>query len=279
MSGVRRTGGGALVNTQHDGAAQSTRGPKVVRRDRVTLTQSCAEALAEAIECGSYRPGSRMPSEAALAQQLAVSRPTLRESLRLLEERGMIRRRHGQGNFVRERPIQKDLNRNFSITSMIRAAGYTPSARGSVVVSAAADAELAERLGLTAGDPVWHVERIRLADGRPVVYSIDSLPEHLLAREDLDDVASGEEQSVYSLLHKLRGIVIYRGEAELVPCKANAQLRVRLEAKPGAPLLCIKQVDFDQRGRAVVNSVEYHVADWVRFTLERVGPGIAAVDM
>jgi GntR family transcriptional regulator len=250
-----------------------------VRRDRVTLTQSCAEALAEAIELGSYRPGSRLPSEAELAEQLAVSRPTLRESLRLLEERGMIRRRHGQGTFVRERPIQKDLNRNFGITSMIRAAGYTPSARGSVVVSAAADAELAERLGLTAGDAVWHVERIRLADNRPVVFSIDSLPGHLLARGDLDDVVSGEEQSLYSLLHKLRGIVIYRGEAELVPCKASAELRARLEAKPGAPLLCIKQVDFDQRGRTVVYSVEYHVADWVRFSLERVGPGIATIDM
>ena len=120
---------------------------------------------------------------------------------------------------------------------------------------------------------------MRLADDRPVVFSSDFLPGQLLARDDLDDVASGEEQSLYSLLHKLHGIVIYRGEAELVPCRATAELRDRLEAKSGAPLLCIKQVDFDQRGRAVVYSVEYHVADWVRFSLERVGPGIATIDM
>jgi GntR family transcriptional regulator len=267
------------VNPVPGESLRASREPRVVRRDRVTLTQSCAEALAEAIELGSFRPGSRLPSEAELAEQLAVSRPTLRESLRLLEERGMISRRHGRGTFVRERPIQKELNRNFGITSMIRAAGYAPSARGSVVVSAVADAELAERLGLTAGDPVWHVERIRLADDRPVVFSTDSLPGSLFARDDLDVVVSGEEQSLYSLLHNLRGIVIYRGEAELVPCKASAQLRARLEAKSGAPLLCIKQVDFDQRGRAVMYSVEYHVADWVRFSVERIGPGIATIDM
>jgi GntR family transcriptional regulator len=266
------------VNSPRDEALQPTRKPRVVRRDRVTLTQSCAEALAEAIERGSYRPGGRLPSEAELAEQLAVSRPTLRESLRLLEERGMISRRHGQGTFVCERPIQKELNRNFGITSMIRAAGYTPSVRGCVVRSAAADSELAERLGVPAGDPVWLVERTRLADDRPVVFSTDALSGSLLAREDLDCVVSGEEQSLYALLHKLRGIVIYRGEAELVPCKASAELRACLEAKAGAPLLCIKQVDFDQRGRAVVYSVEHHVADWVRFSLERVGPGIAMFD-
>jgi GntR family transcriptional regulator len=245
----------------------------------VTLTQSCAEALEEAIEAGTYRPGSRLPSEEELAEQLAVSRPTLRESLRLLEERGMISRRHGRGTFVRERPIQKELNRNFGITSMIRAAGYAPSARDGNIVSIAADEKLAEALGLNAGDPVWQIERVRLADERPVVFSIDALPEYLVTSEDLDPVITGGEQSLYSLLHKLRGIVIYRGQAELIPCKATPQLRALLDVKPGAPLLCMRQIDFDQHGRAAVYSVEYHVADWVRFSVERLGPGIATTDM
>lgn len=253
--------------------------PRVVRRDRVTLTQSCAEALQEAIESGAYRPGSRLPSEAELAEQLSVSRATLREALRLLDERGLIRRRHGRGTFVRERPIRKELNRNFGITSMIRAAGYAPSARDGVVVGAEADEELATRLGLTVGDPVWRVERVRLADGRPVVFSIDAVPAKLLSRDDLGDVISGKVQSLYNMLHKERGIVIYRGEAELVPCRATKDLCARLETRLGAPLQCIKQVDYDQSGRAILYSVEYHVADWVRFSLERVGPGISALDM
>lgn len=248
---------------------------RVVRRDRVTLTQSCAEALEEAIELGTYRPGSRLPSEEELAGQLAVSRSTLRESLRLLEERGMIRRRHGWGTFVRERTIQKELNRNFGITSMIRAAGYEPSARDTNITSTTADETLADRLGLDLGDPVWQIARVRLADERPVVYSIDSLPQYLFARESLEEVLAGGEQSLYSLLHELRGIVIYRGEAELVPCKATTRLCALLDVRAGTPLLCMRQVDFDQHARAVVYSVEYHVADWVRFFVERVGPGIS----
>jgi GntR family transcriptional regulator len=251
----------------------------VVRRDRVTLTQSCAEAVEQAIELGTYRPGSRLPSEAELSEQLAVSRPTLRESLRLLEERGMIIRRHGQGTFVRERPIHKELNRNFGITSMIRAAGYKPSSRDTRVVGILADEKLAQTLRVALGASVWQIERVRLADERPVVFSIDSIPEHLVAREDLDQVVSDADQSLYSLLHRVRGVVIHRGEAELVPCKATPELRTLLEVKSGTPLLCIRQVDFDQRGRAVVYSVEYHVADWVRFSVERLGPGLATTDM
>jgi DNA-binding GntR family transcriptional regulator len=252
---------------------------KVVRRDRVTLTQSCAEALEEAIDLGRYRPGSRLPSEAELAEQLAVSRPTLRESLRLLEERGMISRRHGRGTFVRERPIQKELNRNFGITSMIRAAGYEPASRATGLVCTLADEEIADRLCLPLWDPVWQIERTRLADERPVVWSIDSFPQFLLAREELDPVLSGEEQSLYFLLQKLRGIVIHRGEAELVPCRATTALRALLDVKSGTPLLCMRQVDFDQHGRPVVFSIEYHVADWVRFSVERLGPGTTTTDM
>ncbi len=267
------------MNPARDAPSISVSDLKVVRRDRVTLTQSCAEALEEAIAAGAYRPGSRLPSEAELAEQLSVSRPTLRESLRLLEERGMIRRRHGRGTFVRERPIQKELNRNFGITSMILAAGYKPGAKNGAMVDIKADKELAQRLGLELGDPVWQIERVRLADERPVVFSVDSIPAQLVAREDLDQLVSDGDQSLYSLLHRLRGIVVSRGEAELVPCKATTELRARLDVKPGTPLLCIRQVDFDQHGRAVVYSVEYHVADWVLFSVERLGPGIATTDM
>ena len=97
--------------------------------------------------------------------------------------------------------------------------------------------------------------------------------------KELEDTLSGGEQSLYGLLHSQRGIVIYRGEAELIPCKATPELRARLELKAGTPLLCMKQVDFDQHNKPVMYSVEYHVADWVRFIVERLGPGIATTDM
>ncbi|MGA3215629.1 MAG: GntR family transcriptional regulator [Acidimicrobiales bacterium] len=249
---------------------------KVVRRNRVTLTQSCAEALEEAIELGMYSVGGRLPSEADLAELLAVSRPTLRESLRLLEERGIIRRQHGRGSFVCERPSQGALNRNFGVTSMIRASGRDASTKQGRVVSVQADDEVAQRLGLKSGDALWQLERLRLADGQPVVFSLDTVAAYTLEREDLDDMASGQEQSLYTLLYSRRGITIQRGYAELVPFRASSELTGLLGVKTGTAILCVKQVDFDQHGAAIVYSVDYHVPEWARFRVERAGPGTSS---
>lgn len=64
------------------------------------------EALAELLETellsGSVLPGSRLPPERQLAERYAVSRPLMREVLRILAERGLIESSPGRGTFVRE---------------------------------------------------------------------------------------------------------------------------------------------------------------------------------
>lgn len=96
------------------------------RRDRVSLTDVCVQMLTDAIELGIYSPGSPLPSETDLAEQPDVSRATLRQALRTLEDRHLVVRRHGRGTFVSQAPIVRDPHRNFGITAMIRAAGYHP---------------------------------------------------------------------------------------------------------------------------------------------------------
>jgi GntR family transcriptional repressor for pyruvate dehydrogenase complex len=63
--------------------------PKI---ERATAYKTVSEAIAQEIIEGRLRPGSRLPTEQALASQFGVNRSTLREGIRLLEESGMIRR-------------------------------------------------------------------------------------------------------------------------------------------------------------------------------------------
>ncbi len=51
---------------------------------------------------GGFAPGDRLPAERLLAEQMAVSRPTVREALHRLEARGLVRSRQGGGTFVRD---------------------------------------------------------------------------------------------------------------------------------------------------------------------------------
>jgi len=243
-----------------------------VKSGRVSLTDSCADAIATAITDGAYSPGAQLPAEAQLASNLGVSRATLRDALRKLQDLGLIVRRHGRGTFVAKRPIRKELNRNFGITAMIRSGGYRPGTRGFELREEAADRDLAQSLGLAPGDPVTVLERIRLADDRPVVWSRDAVPRMFLDVAGAQEM-SGDDASLYGLLYKLHQVTVHRGVAELSPKSASAVLAKRLQVRHGAPLLCIKQVDYDGSGTPVLCSVEYHVSDWISFTLERVGPG------
>lgn len=67
------------------------------------LYQQVADSIRRQIQSGSAPPGSRLPSEKVLAQQLGVSRPTVREAMISLEIAGLVEIRTGSGSFVRHR--------------------------------------------------------------------------------------------------------------------------------------------------------------------------------
>lgn len=66
--------------------------------------QQVEEQIRRAILSGQFSPNERLPSEAKLAEQFAVSRATVREALRALEENGLIVKSPGAkgGSFVRQ---------------------------------------------------------------------------------------------------------------------------------------------------------------------------------
>ena len=130
---------------------------------------------------------------------------------------------------------------------------------------------------LSPGDPVTILRRTRLADKRPVVTSTEILPARLFTPADAAALTHAH-QSLYAYLYRHRGIAIYRGLAELTPVKATAELAAALDVPRGGLLLCISQVDYDDTGKAVMYSIEHHLPDWVRFTVERIGPGSALDD-
>jgi GntR family transcriptional regulator len=62
---------------------------------------------------------------------------------------------------------------------------------------------------------------------------------------------------------------VAHASAQLIPTVANAKLARLLVVKRGTPLLHIDQVDFDQRGRPVMLSREWHVADAFELIVNR----------
>src|SRR3990170_1898698 len=96
-----------------------------------TLRTSVREDLVRRIEAGEWRPSERLPSEPDLAASLGVSRATLRDALRSLEEDGFVTRVQGSGTFVTHRPrLRNNLDVNFGVTELIRSMGMRPGSAG-----------------------------------------------------------------------------------------------------------------------------------------------------
>jgi GntR family transcriptional regulator, transcriptional repressor for pyruvate dehydrogenase complex len=67
---------------------------------RRNLYEEVTDRIQHMILCGPLRPGDRLPTEQQLADQFGVSRTAVREAVKALVERGIVRVRQGQGTFV-----------------------------------------------------------------------------------------------------------------------------------------------------------------------------------
>ncbi len=239
-------------------------------RSRPLLPDVVRAQMRRMIVGGEFPPGSRLPNEDALCAQFGVSRITLREAVRGLIEDGYVTRRQGAGTFVNEGPLLRNsLDTNFSYTDYLESIGVRATKQLLDARSARAAADVAADLGLAPGSEITVIRRVRSADGRPAVYSIDSLPAALAdATRDLEAFTG----SLYRLLSQ-RGHDIDHARAVLSPVVADAELAEILEVAPGTPLQHIRQVDHDLAGRPVMHSLEWHVPSVIELRVYRRGPG------
>ncbi len=235
------------------------------------LSFSVRDELAWRITSGAIPPGSRLPTEPQLAEDLGVSRATLREALRSLEEDGFVTRRRGAGTFATHHPrLRNNLDVNFGVTEAIRASGMEPGTAETNVEITPAGAPEAQALDIAAGDPVVTIERVRTADGRRVVFSRDVVSQALIGGDRLEGLGDG---SVYDLLESSAHVAIQHGVVTVEPMTADRSLARKLKIPVGSLLLYLRQVDYDRSGDPVLLSHEYHLGDAFEFSVVRRGPG------
>jgi DNA-binding GntR family transcriptional regulator len=235
---------------------------------RTSTASRLAHVMRRRIAEGEWAAGDRLPSEPALAKELGASRVSLRGALALLENDGLVVRRHGAGTFVNtRRPLVNSLHVNRSADQMITSTGRAAATAELSWRRVPAEAEVARRLEVAEGSPVVRLHRVRTADERPVVVSDDYLPAALLA-----DQPALLGPSLYAFLSAACGIEVSFGVTELTPATADAAVAHSLGVEPGELCLLIRQVDYDAAEHPVVYSIEHHLASAFTFELIRRGP-------
>lgn len=243
------------------------------------LATRVREEVRDRIRDGRFSDGVQLPPEIELATSLGVSRTTVREALLQLEQEGLLIRRHGYGTFVRSSArLRGSLNANLSATEVIRSHSMEPGTSHARIERRLPPPAVAEQLRLQADAHVIHLERVRTADGRPVIFTIDMMPARLFEDAAVDpETLLDPGLSLYRLYAERLGRSITDGQAAIRLTHADDLTAERLAIEPGSPILRLEQVDATAEGEPVLFSVESYVPDTFEFSVHRRGPALDAV--
>ena len=138
---------------------------------RIPVYQQLNQRLRAAL-AAEYRSGDQFLTEREVAEKFQVSRATANKSLASLVSEGFLEFRKGIGTFVRRDVIDYDVRSLVSFTEKARAAGKKPSTElltFGKLTAAEIDESLHVALGVAPTYELWEMERVRLADGVPVI--------------------------------------------------------------------------------------------------------------
>ena len=238
------------------------------RDSPVPVWAQIEDALAARISGGELRVGDRLPAERELAEELGVSRGTIRQALDALAARGLIVRGVGRGTFVAAGKVVVRLHDVAGFTEQMARAGVQAHARVLRAAVTAAPEQVAAALGLAAGAPVVRIERLRLAGKLPVTLEDSWLPSaRFPGIEDLD-----LRGSIYALMRELYGHAPVRVVESLEPVVAQRHSADALGVAAGSALMLVERTAFDADEVAVEYAHDLHRGDRARFVVEAAAP-------
>ncbi|SER08014.1 GntR family transcriptional regulator [Gracilibacillus ureilyticus] len=217
------------------------------------------------IEEGHYKEKEKLPSEYELAQQFGVSKKDVKEALTILERENIIIRRPGVGVFVHSKPIlSSGIEQLGSVTEMIRQSGKKPGVQYISAELTAPTDEDRKRFAPLEIDTFAQLERLRTADGDPVVYCIDRVDHRLLPLELIHS-----QESIFAALKAYAKKDIDYAVAYIEPIGYHERISPLLHCEPDQALLLLRQMHYTKDNEPVLYSANFFRADVFSFYVLR----------
>jgi DNA-binding GntR family transcriptional regulator len=230
------------------------------RSSPVPLYFQFAQQLQNLIETGVLPPGTRLSNEVAMADQFGLSRPTMRQAMQHLVDKGLLARKRGVGTQVVTNRIRRQLEFTSLYEDLERDRRH-PTTEVLSIETTPAGGEVAAALRLDEGSDVVVIERLRFADGEPIALMHNHLPAGLVELTRAALCGTG----LYQLLRR-SGVALSTAEQAIGARRATAAEAKLLGETRGATLLTMVRTAHDESGRPV----EYgsHVYRASRYSFE-----------
>jgi GntR family transcriptional regulator len=147
----------------------------VDRSSPVPLWAQLLADLRRRLDAGEFT--DRFPTDNELIDEYELSRHTVRDAVRRLQDEGVVSRERGRGTFVTAPAVEQPWGGGiiYSLFRSVEAQGFEQ--RSKVLdLSETTDAEAAGRLAVRANAKLVRLERLRLVDGHPLAHDVAWLP-------------------------------------------------------------------------------------------------------
>lgn len=214
------------------------------RSSATPLYLQLAHGIERALQSGELPPGARLENEVELARRLSISRPTVRQGIQELVDKGMLVRKRGVGTQV----VTSRVNRSVAFTSLyddLAQAGKKPRTTVLEYRIGRPSADVAGRLLLEPGELVMECVRLRYADGQPLSVMRNTLPQRIApSREELLD------GGLYKALRE-KGVKLAVAHERIGATVADAEHAALLDEQVGAALITMDRKVFANDGSVI----------------------------
>jgi len=234
-----------------------------------SLTDQAKTHIKDQILNNQYQDG-RIPSESDLADELGVSRTTIRDALSRLEIEGTVYRRQGSGTFVNEPGLQikSRLDEIWSYEAILEAHGYTPSTLLLDVREEQPGTMVMAALGLAPDDTVTVIQKLFVEDEEPVIFTENHIPTRIC---DGSFTSDDFRLPVFQLLETLCRQRLNYFLSEIVPVSANKHLSKMLGIPMRKALISLEETGYNDENEPILWARSYFRDDLLRFRLIRRG--------
>lgn len=223
----------------------------------VPLYEQLRQGILNQIRAQHIPAGTRLPTEAELCDAFGISRPVVRQAYNMLIESGVVERMRGRGTFVRADDyhglfINKQISFSVEMASLGQSNYRTRVCRAEWLEYSSSP--VFTQLGLTRDSRCFHMIRMRYVEEKPYVLLENYIPEPLFPRIDRFDY---EKNSLYRIFEHFYGVHVLRSHRCITARTATPEAMELFGLHRGAPVLCIENLAYDERDRAVEFSREY----------------------
>lgn len=234
-----------------------------------SLYLDVAEMLRQRIMDDVYVVDNKLPAEVILADQLGVSRGTLREALSVLEKEGMIYRKHGVGSFVKRKPVEiiKGLE-SLSFDGDKGAGEGSLSQKLIFKGPLAADKQLSKRLRLSSGQTCQQLHLLASSNDTPIAFHDEIYPDWLMAQKKRS-IRRQDFSNPIDFLKAASNLVVGQFVCNMKAGLPPSAIMPYLEIDLSVPILYLEGTVYSQDDQALLYTKQYFRGDQYQFTLVR----------